>query len=141
MQGPYRILVVDDDPKVLFMLRESLEKLGNGYGIATAADGQQALVKAQNQPFDLIISDVKMPGIDGIQLVEMIRSLNIETMLIWITALGCESLKAECERLSVSSCLQKPLRISEIRDAVQAALSSKDENRQGHGNERRSEND
>lgn len=116
------ILIIDDDAKVLLIMRATLEKLGNTYRIATAGDGREALAKAKNQPFNLIISDVRMPGIDGIRLVEMIRALNTETAIIWITAYGCENLKAECERLNVSDCLEKPLRINEIRRAVLAAL-------------------
>jgi CheY-like chemotaxis protein len=116
------ILIVDDDPKVLLIMRAALEKLGDPYRITTADDGREALAKAEKLPFDLIISDVRMPGIDGIQLVERIRDLNTETAIVWITAYGCENLKAECERLNVSGCLEKPLRINEIRRAVLAVL-------------------
>jgi two-component system response regulator HydG len=118
------ILIVDDDAKVLLIMRATMEKLGSTYRITTASDGREALAKAKNQPFDLIISDVRMAGIDGIQLVEMIRTLNSETAIIWITAYGCENLEAECERLNVSDCLEKPLRINQIRRAVLAALET-----------------
>lgn len=116
------ILIFDDDTKVLLIMRATLEKLGTAYKVATAEDGWEVFSKTKNQPFDLIISDVRMPGIDGIQLVEMIQALNTETAIIWITAYGCENLKAECERLSGSGCLEKPLRINEIRQAVLAVL-------------------
>lgn len=118
------ILIVDDDARVLLVLRAALEKLGDAYRIATAGDGRDALTKAKNQPFDLLISDVRMPDIDGIQLAHMIHDLNPETAIIWITAYGCENLNEERERLNVSGCLEKPLRINEIRRAVLAVMET-----------------
>lgn len=119
-----RILIVDDDPSVLLILQATLERLGNRYTVEAAGDSREALKKVEDQPFDLVISDVRMPGIDGIKLVEMIRALNAETAIIWITAYGCQKLKDEHERLNVYSCLEKPLRIKEIRQAALQALNS-----------------
>jgi CheY-like chemotaxis protein len=122
------ILIVDDDAKVMLIMRTALEKLGDAYKITTASDGREALAMTKNQSFDLIVSDVRMPGIDGIQLAHIVRDLNTETAIIWITAYGCEDLKAECERLNISGCLEKPLRINEIRRTVLAALEKQRHN-------------
>lgn len=118
------ILIVDDDPRVLLILKATLERLGNGYQIQSAGNGQEALTKAENQSFDLIITDVRMPGVDGIQLVEEIRTTNDDTAILWITAHGCHRLVAEREQLNVYSCLEKPLKIDEIRQAALDALDA-----------------
>jgi CheY-like chemotaxis protein len=120
-----RILIVDDDPRVLLILRATLERMSNGYQIVAAQAGTEALEKIRDKPFDLVITDVRMPGIDGIELVKAIRTLNLNTAVIWITAYGCHKLQEECDRLAIDRCLEKPLRIGEIRQAALAALENK----------------
>jgi DNA-binding NtrC family response regulator len=122
-----RILIVDDDPRVLFILRTTLERIEDEYQIQVAHGGREALGKVEEEPFDLVITDVRMPGIDGIELVKAIRALKLNTAVIWITAYGCYRLQEEGKQLSVYCCLDKPLRIGEIRKAAQEAL------RPGHG--------
>ena len=119
-----RILIADDDPRVLLVLRATLERMKNGYGIFEARDGSEALREIRAQPFDLVITDVRMPGINGIELVEAIRAMNSRTAVIWITAYGCHRLRSEGERLDVYCCLDKPLRIGQIRAAALEALAS-----------------
>ncbi|MCK4452589.1 MAG: response regulator, partial [Anaerolineae bacterium] len=66
------------------------------------------------------------PGLDGVELTEKIRALSSNTAVIWITAYGCHKVEAEAARLSVYECLEKPLKVTEIRRVVQEALSSTD---------------
>ena len=120
----HRILVVDDDERVLFVLRRALLTSQNGYEIVTAQDGHKALDKAKEIPFDLLITDLKMLGMDGIALTQAIRDLNFGTVVVWITAYGCAQVSDEVRRLSVYECLEKPLRIDEIRRVVQEALKN-----------------
>jgi DNA-binding NtrC family response regulator len=119
-----RILIADDDPGVLLILRTTLERMKNGYRIVAARDGAEALQEVAAQSFDLVITDVRMPGIDGIALVEAIRTSKPNTAVIWITAYGCHRLEAERDRLDVYRCLDKPLRIGEIRQAALEALET-----------------
>lgn len=126
VSGHKRILIADDDPRVLLILRATLERMSNGYEIVAARHGTQALEKVEDEPFDLVITDVRMPGLNGIELVEAIRALNVNTAVIWITAYGCHRLQAECDRLDVYRCLDKPLRIGQIRQAALQALEARD---------------
>jgi CheY-like chemotaxis protein len=105
-------------------MRAILEGLSNGFQIVAAASGTQALEKAGKQAFDLVITDVRMPGMDGIELTEAIRGLSTHTVMIWITAYGCEKLKSERERLNIHICLEKPLRLDQIRRAALDALKA-----------------
>ena len=120
----HRILVVDDDERVLFVLRRALLTFRNGYEIVATQDGREALNKATAIPFDLVITDLKMPGVDGIALTQAIRGLNSGTVVVWITAYGCAQVSDEATRLSVYECLEKPLRIDEIRRVVREALKN-----------------
>lgn len=121
-----RILIVDDDPKVLLVLQAILEKMGKGYHILTAQDGSEALAMIGDKPFDLLVADIRMPGVNGIKLVETIRASDLNTEVIWIAAYGCHKLEAVRKQLNVYRCLDKPLRIEEIRQAVLDALQDKE---------------
>src|SRR5713101_5247308 len=71
MSSNVKILLVDDNPMVLGMLRQSLSQLAI---VSTATDGADALLKAVDDPPDLLVSDYRMPGMDGRQLVEKLKS-------------------------------------------------------------------
>jgi CheY-like chemotaxis protein len=71
MQSNVKILLVDDNPMVLGMLRDALTPMAK---ISTAGDGADALLKAVDEPPDLLVSDYRMPGMDGRQLVDKLKS-------------------------------------------------------------------
>ena len=119
---PKRILIADDDPRVLLILNEALKRMDGVYKITTAGDGSQALKECQKQPFDLLITDIRMPEMDGVELVDAIRTLDQDTAVIWITAFSSQQLQKDCSRLKVNQCLDKPLRINEIRQAALQAM-------------------
>src|SRR5215471_20868520 len=71
MTSNVKVLLVDDNPMILGMLKQSLAQLGE---VATAGDAADALLKAVDDPPDLLITDYRMPGMDGRQLIEKLRS-------------------------------------------------------------------
>ena len=117
-----RILVVDDDERVLFVLHDILAGLGNQYEVVTAQSGHEALDKARKMFFDLLITDLRMVGMDGVELTEAVRALSPSTVVIWITAYGSQETNAEARRLGVYRCLDKPLEVAEIRRIAREAL-------------------
>ncbi len=119
-----RVLIVDDDKSVLFVLGNALKKVGDHQPveIVTAQDGQQALERFQQEKFDLVIMDLRLPGIDGVRLTEGIRRSGSDVIVIWITAYDCYKASRDARRLSVYRCLDKPLEIDEIRATVREAL-------------------
>ena len=119
-----RILVVDDDERVRFVLQKALARLGSGYSVETAQNGREALEKSMESPFDLIMTDLRMPELGGVELTKAIRNCCPDTVVVWMTSYGCHSLAAEARRLAVYRCLEKPLEVSEIRQVVQEALRS-----------------
>ncbi|MFN2184125.1 MAG: response regulator transcription factor, partial [Anaerolineae bacterium] len=81
-----KILVVDDDEQILFVWRGALEGRAEQWQVETARDGQEALEKVQSTSFDLIVTDLMMPGMDGCDLTVAVRDLAGNVPVIWITA-------------------------------------------------------
>lgn len=119
-----RILVVDDEPAVLFVLHDTLLELGSGYEIVAVDHASEALDYARQTPFDLVITDLSMPDMGGIQFTEAIQAQCPNAPVIWITAYGSYNVYADAQRLNVYSCRDKPLEISEILDLVREALGA-----------------
>jgi len=129
-----RILVVDDEDKLLTTLKMILDRMnGDRYNkelgigeysfeIVTVGDGWEALQRLRDEPFDLLISDLVMPRVDGVELVEEIRDMGLDTAVVWITAYGSQGLQDDRRRLGVHRCLDKPLLIGEIRQAALDAM-------------------
>lgn len=118
-----QILIVDDEEPVLFVLKNSLRKLGSDFQVTTAIDGQSALVLLKQQPFDLVITDYRMSGMNGLELMEAVKNLRPNTRVILITAYGNDALEAEARRLQAYQYLTKPLNISTFRDVVKEAFA------------------
>jgi DNA-binding NtrC family response regulator len=124
MDAPKRILVIDDDAAVLFVLQDILAKLGQGYETVTCSNGSDALLEFEKAPFDLVMTDLRMPGMDGIELTQMVQNLVPGTAVIWLTAYGYADSEQEAKRLRVYRCLDKPVEASELQRIVRETLAS-----------------
>jgi CheY-like chemotaxis protein len=96
----------------------------DGYEVVTARSGHEALDQFKERPFDLVITDLRMPGMDGVELTRAIRAFDPGAAVIWITAYDSHEVRDETVRLAVYDCLDKPLEIAEIRQAVRDALQA-----------------
>jgi CheY-like chemotaxis protein len=119
-----RILIVDDRELVCFVMERALEKLDFRCELLSVRSGREALEAIRGQAFDLIITDLKMPDMDGVELTERIRARGSTAVVVWITAYGCQGLGAEAERLEVFRCVEKPLEVHLIREMAREALES-----------------
>jgi DNA-binding NtrC family response regulator len=119
-----RILIVDDDRIVRLILHETLDRMGAGYRVETAIDGQDALTKLGKNEYDLMITDLKLPEMGGVELTREIRSRQMMLSIIWISAYTDGKVEEEAMRLDVFRFLHKPLGIAQIRAAAQAALNA-----------------
>jgi CheY-like chemotaxis protein/predicted regulator of Ras-like GTPase activity (Roadblock/LC7/MglB family) len=117
-----RILIVDDEESVVFFLGENLSDLGAEYEVETACSGEKALEKISTQHFDLVITDLRMPGVDGLELVEQVQARCPQTRLILMTAFGSNQVEAEAHRLQVYRYITKPFRVEDLVDAARQAL-------------------
>jgi DNA-binding NtrC family response regulator len=122
MAATGRILVVDDDPMVLFVFRDTLRELGDAYEIVTAQGGLEALAEVKEKPFDLVITDLNMPDLNGVKLTEAIKQATPATAFVWITAYGCHSVSPDAVRLEIHRCYDKPMEVEEILQIAREAL-------------------
>lgn len=93
-----RVLHVDDDPDELYLVRTSLERLSNDLKIEWAEDAAQALEIARSGNCDCVLSDYKLPGMDGMKLLEALREQGNETPFIFLTGQGSEEVAAKALR-------------------------------------------
>jgi len=117
-----RVLVVDDEEGVRTFLAESLER--DGHEVEQAGDGEAGLAAARAEPFDVVITDLKMPKVDGMTVVRSLRTEQPDVELIVLTAHGDVASAVEAMKLGVYDYLQKPLPSPKaVRDLVNGALN------------------
>ncbi|MBX3232049.1 MAG: sigma-54-dependent Fis family transcriptional regulator [Labilithrix sp.] len=117
-----RVLVADDEDGIREFLAESLEK--DGHEIVQAADGAAALALARAEPFDVVLTDLKMPRLGGMELVRALRTEQPDVELVVLTAFGDVATAVEAMKLGVFDYLQKPVSSpAAVRDLVRGALA------------------
>ena len=114
-----QVLVVDDEPRYLKLVRYNLEAAG--YEVITAASGEEALSLVAGKSPDLIILDIRLPGIDGYEVCAKIREFS-STPIIMLTAKGEEQEKVHGLRLGADDYVTKPFGAEELMARVEAAL-------------------
>lgn len=119
----WHILIVDDEEMVAYTLQEGLNTLPD-CDIVTTTDPQEALQLLRQHPVDLLITDYKMPEMDGLILAAQTRQLSSHTAIILITAHNEHSLRERAAGLAIQHILNKPVRLEEIRDITLAALNA-----------------
>jgi two-component system response regulator AtoC len=107
-----KILIVDDEPNMLHMLSAILKQ--DGFDPQCAGTARQALELAEKERFDFILSDVRMPGMDGIQLLEQLRGRGIDTIVILMSAYGSIELALEAMRKGAYDYISKPFKTDEV---------------------------
>jgi excisionase family DNA binding protein len=116
-----RVLVVDDEASIRDLLSKTLAI--KEYDVDTAADGATALERMRATPgYDLLIADLKMPGMDGLTLIRQAKKLKADMPVIIITGFSTESSAIEALNLGVAGYLTKPFRIPQVLDAAAKAL-------------------
>jgi DNA-binding response OmpR family regulator len=116
----FRILIVDDEKNVRLMYRSSLES--EGYEIFEADSGAKALEECVARIHDAAILDLRMPGMDGLELLEKMKALNIETPVVIITAFGDVPNAVNAMKLGAIDFLPKPLTPDQLRHVVKDIL-------------------
>lgn len=114
-----RILVVDDDTAILRLLSTNLK--ARGYEVITATDGEEALESVQKDYIDLIILDIMMPKVDGVQVCRHIREWS-DIPIIILSARGDENDKVKCLELGADDYLTKPFGIAELMARINTAF-------------------
>ncbi|MFI4938974.1 MAG: response regulator [Burkholderiales bacterium] len=120
MSAARKILVVDDDPVV----GKSFDRVlsNKGYVVITASNGEEALRKIKNEHYDLVFTDIKMPGISGIEVAERVKASQPWLPVVIVTGYGSGANEARAEAAGVSGFLHKPLSPEMIEESAESAL-------------------
>ena len=116
----YKLLLVDDDPFTLTGIGQNLES--EGYDVTTAENGETALELLEKSDFDLIITDIVMDGIDGIQVLKKAKEVNPDTKVIILTGYGDMTSAIDALRLDADDYMLKPCHTDEMNFRVAACL-------------------
>src|SRR5688500_8904106 len=112
MANKERVLVVDDDADARELLRTALGQAG--YSAESARDGFEALARLRADPADLVLSDVRMPGMSGLELIRALHEQGQHPPVVLMTGADTHDLCTGAEAYGASACLPKPLRMEEL---------------------------
>ena len=118
--GRPRVLVADDEASVRDLLSKTLALAE--YDVDVVPDGRSAVDRLRVLPYDLLITDLKMPGVDGLSVIREARSLKADIPIIIITGFSTEASAIEAVNLGVSGYLTKPFRIPRVLSVAARAL-------------------
>jgi DNA-binding NtrC family response regulator len=113
------ILVLDDEPIVLKRLRPALEKAG--YEVEVFSRSSEAMARIMDKDFDIVITDLKMQGLDGMQFLTMVKQGSPKTEVIVITGFATMETAKESFQKGVFDFLAKPFKLAEIQEIVKKA--------------------
>jgi CheY-like chemotaxis protein len=125
MNTQRKVLIVDDDPVVATSFSRVLSR--DGYVVVTAANAAEALDKLNEGEYDVVYTDIKMPGMDGLELAERVKARRAWTPVVIITGFGTEANERRAKAAGVQGFLHKPLSPEMIeasaRDAIETAAT------------------
>jgi excisionase family DNA binding protein len=116
-----RILVVDDESSIRDLLSKTLTMDGD-YDVDSASDGRSALERFHSHPYDLLIVDLKMPGMDGLAVIREAKRIAPALPVIVVTGYSTETAAIQAANLGVAGYLTKPFRITEVLSKVAKAI-------------------
>ncbi|MFD2624543.1 response regulator [Salibacterium salarium] len=118
-----KVLIVDDQYGIRVLLKEILQK--DGYKIMEASNGIQALDILEKEEPDLMLLDMKIPGMDGVEILQERenKQLSVHTKVMLMTAYGELNMMNEAQKLGASTYISKPFDIDEVRNKIENQLS------------------
>jgi len=123
MTSHERILVVDDEEQMRDLLAKVLER--KGYQVSVCGDGTEALALLEREPADLVITDVRMPGLNGMEALRAIKELNPEIVVLIMTAFGSIDQAVQAVKEGAYDYINKPFKIDEILLTIEKALEER----------------
>lgn len=121
----HRIMIIDDEKIVGDMAKMSLER--EGYRVETFLNGETALARLKQERFDVVVTDLKMKGIDGMEVLRTVKELSPDTKVIMITAFANLDTAIAALRGDVHDFFPKPVKIKELKVSIERALNSRKE--------------
>ena len=128
MSPPYQILILDDEPIVGERLKTLLEK--DGYEVENFVDPIAALQRLEEKDFDIVVSDIRMRDMDGIEVMNAVRQKSKRIKVILITGYATLELARESLTKGAYDFIAKPFKSREIRSTIQKAVEALNQNQQ-----------
>ena len=122
MDKTYPVMVLDDEPIVCERLSSALEK--HNLEVETYTDPNKAIKRIAEKNFPVLITDLKMKGMDGIEILKMVQKISPGTKVIIITGFATMESAKEALKIGAYDFIAKPFKLSQLRDLVMKALSS-----------------
>ena len=122
-----RVLIVDDEKRLAYSLGQTLQLDFPECRVDMAYSGEEALSSLASNTYDLIIADVRMPGVSGMELIKGVRYLDAEVPIIVMTGYGSASLREEAAMLGVDHYIDKPFDIDDLLSTVSQLLPGGEE--------------
>ncbi len=122
MKKPPKILLIEDDVAIVSSLQEIL--IADGYAVTLAQRGDEGLALAQNNSFDVVITDLKLPGLNGLELIRQLHANKPRLPLILMTAHGTTETAIEATKFGAYDYLLKPFEMNELLELVDTAVTS-----------------
>jgi two-component system response regulator AtoC len=122
MDKTKRMLIVDDEETLTFSLYQSFILEKRNYEVVTASSGEEASEKIAESPFDLVITDISMPGMSGLELLSNIKEMHPGTEVIIMTAYGSDDKKEESMARGARYYVEKPFEIKRMKQLVMKLL-------------------
>ena len=119
-QRAHRVLIVDDTPEVRAFVSEALRTLG--YEVHTAAAADEALALTARTPFNLVVCDLRLPGVRGLELVSRLRDLDPDVAVIVLTGVASDEYDIRRLREGAIAVLHKPVQLAQLQTTVAEAL-------------------
>jgi DNA-binding NtrC family response regulator len=131
MGGPFIILILDDESMVGQRLKPALEK--EGYRVETFTDPKDAVARLDEKNFDVVVTDICMEGLDGMEVLARIRQRSADTKVIMITGFATLEMAHESLKQGAFDFIAKPFRIGKIRDTIFKAVKVLEKERDQSG--------
>lgn len=125
----HTILVVDDEPEICGLLQDFLTQ--EGYQVFTAKNGQEAISLGSQNRFDLALLDIKMPGMDGIEVFQELKRVKKDLEVIILTGRGTLRTAKDAMGLGAHDYLTKPFDLRLVKDIIREALDRKEAGKNG----------
>ena len=123
MSNKIKLLIVDDEVKFLASIAQRLEM--RSFEVMTATNGQEAIAKAHLEKFDLALLDLKMPGLDGKQVLEVLKREHKFLEVIILTGHGSYESAVECTRIGAFGYLPKPYELEKLLEVLRSAYEAR----------------
>ena len=119
-----RIMIIEDDEEMRSLLKDFFEE--EGFETDSVSNGVDALQMFSKDHFDLVITDIRMPGLTGLDILPRIRRLKPETPVIVMTAYGSDDVRRRAFEKGATTYLEKPIQLSKLRSVIREMVSRKE---------------